>query len=1014
MSKREPYPQAEDTSGKRYWRSLAELHDDPEVMKALEREFPEGYAEPPDGVSRRSFFQVMGASLAMAGLASCRRPEEKILPYSRAPEDVIPGVPMQFATAMPWDGSAIGLLVTSHEGRPTKIEGNPGHPDSLGSTSAWVQASVLNLYDPDRSDGPREQGVKKSWDDAIEGVFGLGKALQAEGGNGLVVLTEGHRSPTLKAALDELRRRMPGARVMRYEPFSRDNVREGARLAYGRPFETVLNVAEADVIVALDSDFLYAEGSSVKHARGFAKGRQPDRTDGRPMNRLYAVESRYSVTGGNADHRLRLQSRLCADFIFVLAAELAAAGVAELEPLRSATSRLSNLPTDAGPFAKALAKDLAGNRGRGLLVGGYKLPAVAQALVHIINSALGNTGRTVTHHQAFEEAPEGPGSMAQLAMGIRSGQVKTVVVLGGNPAFNAPGDLEMAKLLEGITTIHLSEFVDETSTLAEWHLPRAHYLESWSDVVSETGQRSVVQPLIAPLFDGKTDAELVWMLMGQLRKPYDLVRETWASAAGAGDVEKTWRHVLHDGVYGDPDGGAAVTARAAGDLAQAVNQLPMFPPDSVELTYYPDPHAYDGRFANNAWMQEMPDPMYKSTWQACLLVAEDTAAKIWANDGELFTVKMPRPAGPDAGNNEASAVALLAVGQAENSIALSVGQGRRGTVAEQAIGTNAYAVRFSSSFDILSTGALADEAEGYPKPKNAITQGHFLMHERPLVREATLTAFKADPAFTDKMKTPRPAAGLVKLYGDQWSYESGHKWGMVIDLNTCIGCNACMVACQAENNIPVVGREGVMRSREMHWIRVDRYFEGNDKFASKNPRTVTQPIPCMHCEMAPCEQVCPVGATTHSPEGLNDMAYNRCIGTRYCANNCPYKVRRFNFFNYTNNLHELRKMQMNPDVTVRSRGVVEKCTYCVQRINRAKIAAHRVGQERVLDETKVTPACAQSCPSGAITFGDLNNKDHTVAKLAASPRNYAMLDEINTRPRTTYLGKIRNLNPELA
>ncbi|KYF62314.1 molybdopterin oxidoreductase [Sorangium cellulosum] len=978
---------------------MNELAGSPDFVDAIAREFPPGAIEPPtdgDGVGRRTFLSLMGASLALGGLVGCRRPVEQILPYSRAPEEVIPGQPLFFATALPMMGTAFGVLVESHEGRPTKIEGNPKHPESLGATTIYTQAAVLDLYDPDRSSSPREGANARSWDDAATFLRAEGDKLRGRGGKGLTILTEAHRSPTLAARLADLRKTLPEARVVRYEPFSRDASREGARLAFGRPLETSLDLTKARVIVALDADLFGTDGSPIKQARAFAAGRAVDK-DPQAMNRLYAVESSFTITGASADHRLRIQSRKIAAFAFALAAELGKRGVAlDADVLKAIEGKSGGLDAKATKYVAAIAADLAANRGQGAVVAGRSQPKEVHAVAHLINLALDNTGRAVRLVAPFDESREGPEAIVELARSIERNEVETLLILGGNPAFDAPADARFADALAKVpVSVHVSTHVDETSERARWHLNRAHPLESWSDVRAEDGTASIAQPLIAPLFGGRTDAEVIELLLGGTRTAYDLVRATWMTAEGAKRTEQDIRRALHDGLVA----GTQLTDELVTAAPQAaVEALRAFAPaaEGLEVTFRPDQHAWDGRFANNGWLQELPHPMTKLTWGNGACLSPSTAARLNLKDGDIVTLS--------GAGAQVRIPVVVAPGQADDSVAISVGQGRRAQLrVGRGVGVDTTPLRKSDAFEVAGGFSLEKTGE---VAALARTQEHFVMEGRPLAREGTLAELQGDPEFAKK-QVHVPA--LFSLFKEP-NRRQGHAWGMSIDLNACIGCNACVVACQAENNIPVVGADGVRETREMHWLRVDRYYQGAN---ADEPESIQQPLPCQHCENAPCEQVCPVAATAHSPEGLNDMAYNRCVGTKYCANNCPYKVRRFNFFEYGQPDSEQRKMQYNPNVTVRSRGVMEKCTFCVQRINHAKIEAKREGREHVKDGEIVT-ACQGACPTRAIVFGDLNDQQSQVSVTSASPRGYRMLDEINTKPRVTYLAKIRNKNPELA
>ncbi len=793
-------------------------------------------------------------------------------------------------------------------------------------------------------------------------------------GKGLAVLTEAHRSPTTARLLARLQGELPGAQIFRYEAWSRDNARAGAELAFGKVLEPVYHVDKAKVVVSLDADFLMNEGSMIRHARGFAAARN---RLGHDMLRLYVAESTFSVTGAMADHRLRVPSSDVRAVALALARALDLGGLPSVE-----------VPEPAAKWVAALAKDLRAASGKAIVVAGEKQPPAVHALAHLLTAALG--GQAVTWVEAFDPAPEGARSIAALAKAVADKSVTSLVILGGNPVFNAPADARFGELLGKLeTSVHLSTHRDETSAAVTWHVPRAHTLESWSDVRSLDGTLSIVQPLIAPLFDGKTDAEIVSLLLGEPARAYELVRKTQNFA------EAAWRKALHDGVV---DGSAypAQTPAPAGAEKLAGALKDGLGGTGYEITFVPDAHAWDGRFANNAWTQENPDPMTKQVWGNGALVSPATAKELGLEQGDLVTIQA-------ASGGAATLPAIIAFGQADKSITVAFGQGRKvaGRVGT-GVGADTNPLRTSGAMTL--TRANVVKAGG--NEQVVTTQENFNMVNRWPVRAAALEELEKEPELFRSEKFAEHHPPLLSLYPD-YDYSKGHRWAMAIDLNTCIGCGACTVACQAENNIPVVGKDGVRRSREMHWIRVDRYYDGPDE----NPTINNQPVPCMHCELAPCEVVCPVAATTHSSDGLNQMIYNRCVGTKYCSNNCPYKVRRFNFYLYADWTTESLKLQRNPDVTVRSRGVMEKCTYCIQRIQYAKIKAEK--EDRRVRDGEIVPACAQACPASAIVFGDQNDPDARVTKLKQDARNYALLGELNTRPRTTYLAKLTNPNPEL-
>jgi molybdopterin-containing oxidoreductase family iron-sulfur binding subunit len=990
---------------KKYWQTLDELEGPARLRAMLDREFAAGAAEPPDGNSRRTVLKLMAASFGLAGLTACRRPVERILPFSRGVEDLIPGKPMHYATAMPFAGDGLGLLVEVHDGRPTKIEGNPDHPSSRGAASAFAQASVLNLYDPDRSKEVLEGGKASTWA-KFEGAV---QALNHGKGEGLRFLSGAISSPALEAVKKAVLDKYPQARWVEYEPFGPDNARLGAQLAFGQWVDAVPAFDKAAVILALDDDFLGLDAPTVAPTKQFAQGRRVHEEHGE-LNRLYAVEAQFSLTGAMAEHRLRMKVAEVQAFTQDLAVEL--------EALPGTLRVLQPAADKRGKFLQAVAKDLKAHAGKCLVTAGPRQPAVVHAIVHAINQKLGNFGATVS----FAKGPEATytsqvAALAKLVEEIRGGQVKTLVMLGGNPCYTAPADLDFAANLQKVAvSIHLGAEVDETARSATWHLPEAHYLEAWGDVRSAGGAVAIQQPAIEPIFGGRSALEVAALVAGLPKtKGYEIVRDAWLAQWPAERREAQWREVLKSGVAGTLRAADQKVAVDTGKVAAAVQAAPKPAVDGIEVAFYPGSATYDGRFANNGWLQEAPDPITKITWGNAVIMSPATAKKLKLvperQEGERVIT------GVDLSQLDASPVVTVSKGNlkiegrlwvqpghADDAVSVAAGYGRTeaGRVAK-GIGFNAYRARTTAGHDFASGFAVADTGR---KERHATTQKWFEQAGRPIVREASLAEYRKEPKVIEEMAGHLPPLEAIYKPHD---YSKGYQWGMAIDLTSCTGCNACVVACVSENNIPVVGREQVLRGREMHWIRMDRYYTGDEN----DPQSVTQAMPCAQCENAPCENVCPVAATVHSPEGLNDMAYNRCVGTRYCQNNCPFKVRRFNYFNYHKKTTEIEKMAANPDVTVRMRGVMEKCTYCVQRIQEARIAAKTDGRREIRDGEIVT-ACQQTCPADAIVFGNINDPESRVSRLKKQERNYALLAELNIRPRTTYLAKLRNPNPELA
>jgi molybdopterin-containing oxidoreductase family iron-sulfur binding subunit len=963
-----------------------------------EPEFPDPSVETLDEPTRREFLRFMAASLALGGLHGCAyQPAESIVPYVQAPESIVPGESLFFTSAVPIDGFACGVLVKSQMGRPIKIEGNPDHPASLGATDAFVQAALLELYDPDRSQVVAHDARVDTWEHFQSFALGVRDKFKPGKGAGLRILTQTVASPTLADQLRRLSEQFPRAKWHSYEPVSRDAVRTGAQLAFGEDLEPVRHLERADVIVSLESDFLAWGPGRLKDARHFAFHREAGgRHAPRSMSRLYVIECTPTLTGAAADHRLALPSRDIGLVARAIASSLGIGGSAPPEE-----PRLPDRIAGHARWLRALVRDLEANRGQGLVLAGETQPSEVHALAHLINHALGNFGKTVEFLPRVDAGPvDQAGSLRELVRDIESGSVDTLIILGANPAYDAPSDLAFDRLMASDKTklrIHLGLYDDETARLCHWHIPQAHLLECWSDSKAFDGTAAIQQPLIAPLYNGKSAHEVLALLLGEPdRSGLQIVREYWKQQNLPGEFEQAWRTALEAGVI-------AGTAHEPKQVSPRIKDVAEPGPtagrsEGLEIVFRPDPTIWDGRFANNGWLQELPKPLSKLCWDNAALLSPALARRLAVENEDLVELRYR--------GRKVQIPAWIMPGQADESVTVFLGHGRShaGQVGT-GVGVDVYELRtseepwFGSGLDVVKT----DE-----RRRLAATHQHFNMQGRELIRVQTWAGNQAHPA---AIAAARHEAGEPLSLIDPsppLPNAGGIAWGMAINLNTCIGCGACVVACQAENNIPVVGRQQVLASREMHWIRVDRYVEGED---TGDPKYAFQPVPCMHCEKAPCEVVCPVAATTHSAEGLNEMTYNRCVGTRYCSNNCPYKVRRFNFLQYNDDTSPTLKMLRNPDVTVRARGVMEKCTYCIQRINAARITAEI--ESRPLGGDEVVTACQAACPTRAIVFGNINDPRSAVARDKANPRNYALLEELNTHPRTTYLSRLRNPNPEI-
>lgn len=1066
MSKTIPPTCPEPETGRKYWRSLDELAEKPEFRQWLEREFPAGASEFSDPVTRRHFVKIMSASFMLAGLGlastGCRRPVEKLEPFGKQPaENYVYGLPQFYATSMPTRGGAVPLLAKSYDGRPIKVEGNVLHPDSNGGTDRWAQASILNLYDPDRVRRFTKGGTACAAEEAISFLDSLSKKFSSNDGQGLAFLMERSSSPSRSRMQKVVAKKFPQAKWYIHEAVDTDIHRRAASQAFGGSVQPYFNYDKAKVILSLDSDFIGGEEDAHNNIRKFVDGRRIE-NPGDSMNRLYVVEALMTLTGMNADHRLRLASNAIGQVAEAFLAEIGGSGGAAA-------------PAGVDPkWISECAKDLAANKGESLVVAGCRQPLAVHLLAHAMNAALGNVGKTVVLHEVDDMQEGDLAAFAKDAAGF-----ETVVVLGVNAAYGAPAALDITKVLEQIKgkTVRLGFFEDEMFPYSQWHLPLAHYLESWGDARTSDGTLVPVQPLIQPLFDGLTEIEALARIVGADKtSPYDIVRETFGEVSGKKD-DSAWREFLYNGFLGNSAAKAANGSSNvnAGSAAKAV----AVSKDSLEVVFYRDYKVDDGRYSNNGWLQELPDPVTKLSWDNTVLLSRKTARELGVRNFDVVEVKL--------GGRSVRGPIWVQPGMADYVIGLALGYGREwnGRIGYK-VGFNAYPLR--ASLESIATGAtISKTGETYPL---STTQNHWSMEGRPIVREGNINDYKEHPEFVANMNGEAPPGGFKSMYpnpfetNEKMGKPAGHhQWGMAVDLTACVGCSTCVIACQSENNIPIVGKNLIARGREMHWMRIDRYYTGDvkkhnwDGFKSDNeafqdtdqqqfeewiddPQVVTQPMFCQHCEAAPCENVCPVNATVHDQEGLNLMVYNRCVGTRYCSNNCPYKVRRFNFLDYNKrSLEELKgpfyppfwakgafskflkdpqdptagmrrddewdlyEMVKNPDVTVRMRGVMEKCTFCVQRIQQAEIAQKVKARESgdVLvpdgaeskDPTALKTACQQACPAGALVFGNIADPNSKVSKLKAQQRNYSVLDFLLTKPRTTYLARLRNPNPQM-
>jgi MoCo/4Fe-4S cofactor protein with predicted Tat translocation signal len=1015
-------------TGKRYWQTIDELADTPDFQDALRREFPQHASEWVDSVSRRGFMKLMGASIALAGLTGCtKQPDEPIYPYVKQPEDLILGKPVYFATAHPFPMGSVPLLVKSDAYRPIKVEGNPEHPMNHGTSDAYTQGTLLQMYDPDRSQRVLYRGETRDYGNFISDFNAMLEAKSTSGGQGLYFLSATVVSPTLAAQWKSASAKYPNAKWIQYEPVNRDSARRASKQAFGDYVDAQYKLDQADVILSLDADFLSGlwYPGFLKLAADYAQRRSLN--PGVEMNRLYSVESTPSTTGFKAEHRLRMRASQMEGF----AAAVAAAVGAGSAPSGAAWTE------EQTAYLNAVAKDLKANAGKCVVIPGEQAGTGVHLAAIAINQALGNVGKTVVYTETVNPMPTVQiDEMKQLVDDLNAGKVDWLVILDTNPVYDAPADLNFEKAMGHAKTVaHLGLYVDETGQIADWHINGTHYLETWSDVRAYDGTVGIVQPMINPLYGGKSAHQVVQLMLADPNvSPNAAVQQTWATVLNDkqvdqngdihGDMDPGWRKALHDGwIANTAFVPKTVSARNISLPAATVPD-----PAAIEVIFRPDPTIYDGRYANLGWMQELPKPLTNLSWDNAALMSYNTLTKLNASESDVVEIEYQ--------GRKIKASAMAVPGHPDQSITIYLGYGRRyaGRVGT-GTGFDAFPIRLADSplfalgvtvkktgetYECASTkshyidhrdlfarkyGSVEQAKEAKPDTTPQSLEGHEA-EQRGIIRFATLAEYKQNPGFATDGEDEEAPAKSTTLF-PAWDYSKGYQWALSIDLNSCVGCNACIVSCYAENNIAVVGKHQVKVGRDMQWIRIDTYFEGDlDK-----PKAYFQPMTCQQCENAPCEQVCPVGATVHTPEGLNAMIYNRCVGTRYCSNNCPYKVRRFNWLLFSDYDTESYKLMRNPDVTVRSRGVMEKCTYCVQRISEAKIRADK--ENRAVHDGEIVTACQQACPTKAITFGNINDKNSRVSKIKAQERNYTVLADLNTRPRTSYIAGVVNPNPDL-
>ncbi|MFL2524523.1 MAG: Fe-S-cluster-containing hydrogenase [Candidatus Neomarinimicrobiota bacterium] len=995
----------EDTTNQEfgYWKSLKDISSEDDYNRFLKQ----SEHNVDNGLSRRNFLSLIAASVALAGLEGCKKPVQKIIPYVEAEIGTIPGIPKYYASTLPFKNNALGVVIENHDERPVKVEGNEKHPTSLGKSNSFAQASTLEMYDPDRARGVKFKGNKVDWNEYLK----FAKSINDGNGKGLAVLMQESSSPTIKSIQEDFKKNLPNADWVVYESVNNENLYDGIELAFSKRLQPLYRLEKAQIIVSLGSDFLGVDDNNIYHTRKFAQNRNIV-DENSTMNRLYVAESSISSTGTSADHRLNVPQHEMENLLAELAYELKQLGL-RIEAKKVKSS--NNL------WVKAAAKDLFDGRGESIIIGGSFLSKEFHQLIALINY---NLKAPVDYYPLNMSQVSSIKNFESLCNDMKNGKINNLIILGANPVYDSPVDFDFAESLKKVkNSVHLTNIIDETSKLCSWNIAMNHYFECWGDAMTYDGHVSIVQPQIMPLFDSKSIIQVLSPIVhSKEQSAYDTVKNVWKSnIIKSGNFEREWDKVLHDGLYKKPIF-KKVNVRPASKISTAVLNNYSLDNDKFEIVFCPSSSVYDGRYANNGWLQEIPKPITSLTWDNAALISIKVAKKLNIKNGQMLEISV--------GDKSINIPAFITPGQNQKSITLELGYGRKfnGRIGNE-VGFNVYPLRSSDSPSFILNGSIKVLNETYPL---ASTQDHHGLEDDKyaapgfddlanketqsripeLVKQSTLDYYKDNPDWVQKkVEQHKPDKNRSwadhSMYNPDWDYSKGPQWGMSIDLTSCTSCNACSIACQSENNIPVVGKQQVMNGREMHWIRIDNYFAGDPD----NPEVSTQSVACVHCELAPCESVCPVAATTHSSDGVNQMTYNRCLGTRYCANNCPYKVRKFNFYNYTRDLPEVVQMAMNPDVSIRFRGVMEKCTYCYQRISSARITAENEGRE--IKDGDFQVACQQSCPADAIKFGDINDPNSEVSKAKRRNRDYALLAHLGTAPRTTYLAKIRNQNPML-